>query len=110
MALLHLTPRLKRSGTIQWEVATESVEKPPDRPRRSSRWRGLTTWGKAKEILKGKSRGANLLVLGVFLLVMSGVSDALSRTSGIPTPVGDSLRTFAFLAFIWGGMMYMRGD
>lgn len=77
---------------------------------RPSRLEGLTIWGRAKAILLGKSRGRNMLVLGIFLVVISGIADAMSATTGIPTETGTTLRMLGIIAFVWGGMLYMRGD
>ncbi len=77
---------------------------------RPGRLEGLTVWGRAKTILLGKGRGRNMLVLGVFLVVMSGIADALSSTARVPTEAGSTLRMLGIIAFVWGGMLYLRGD
>src|SRR5207245_2154027 len=56
--------------------------------KRASRWEGLTVWGKAKAILSGKSRGANLVILAIFLVSASGVTDALTSRLGVPSETG----------------------
>jgi len=78
--------------------------------KRASRWEGPTLWGKAKAILSGKSRGANLVILALFLVFASGVSDAVTSRLGFPSEAGATLRVFAALSFGAGIVSYVRGD
>jgi hypothetical protein len=84
-----------------------ALEKDLEQP---SKLEALTIWGRAKAILLGRSRSRNLLVLGVFLVVMGGATDVLSKTSGLPTETGSTLRILGVIAFVWGGMAYIRGE
>ncbi len=82
--------------------------KAADKEEQYSKLEGLTVWGRAKAILMGKSRSRNLLVLGIFLVVMSGVADAISYASGFPSEVGTTLRWLGVFAFGAGVATYVR--
>jgi hypothetical protein len=45
----------------------------------ASKLEAITVWGRARSILMGKSRGRNLIVLGVFLIFVGAIDDAIVR-------------------------------
>lgn len=79
---------------------------------RQSKIEGLTAWGRTRAILQGKSRGRNLIVLGVFLFVLAGVFGIINRLLFDDT---DSSMSFPFvfagiLAIMWGMQRYLSEE
>jgi len=62
-------------------------------------------WEKALTIL-GKSRGARLMALGIYLMVAFGIPYFTLNSVGITEPVLALLFVFGLLAFIVGLGMY----
>lgn len=68
-----------------------------------------TPWGEARRILKGKSRGANLIVLGVFFIIIGGTIESGSIPQ-ISREAGTTMRTLATLLIGFGIGTYASGS
>ncbi len=80
-----------------------------DTGEQGSKLENLTVWGRAREILGGRSRSVNMLVLGIFLVAMSGIVDALGQIASFESSVSIVFVMMGMAAFVWGGMLYMDG-
>ncbi len=72
-------------------------------------------WEHAKKILSGKSRGGNLMILSIFLIVLGGWSSTLQSLIGTEPNTGgfDAGNAFIMLgiiAFMWGAQSYLSGN
>jgi hypothetical protein len=76
---------------------------------RPSRIEGLTVWGRAKSILMGRSRGRNLIVLGVFLLVLAGAFSIVNRLlfSETSSSISYPFIIVGIIAIMWGMQRYL---
>jgi len=65
-----------------------------------------TPWGQADRILKGKSKGANLIVLGIFMIIIGGIVES-GTVPSISREAGTTLRTLAILVVGFGIGSYL---
>jgi hypothetical protein len=78
-----------------------------------SRIESLTVWGRARLILMGKSRGRNLIVLGIFLFFMAGVWAVIDRLLAGPDAELSISAVFVMagmIAFFAGIAEYRAGN